>query len=99
MYFIRFNDIAVYAQESGKLVRTGIRYEIIDLDEETTFDSMCEKYPYANCKRLDYFKSESKHHIVPGYVLNFIKGIEAVQRRLIENDRDKIIDELLNDKK
>ena len=99
MYFIRFNDIAVYAQESRKLAHTGIRYEIIDLDEETTFDSMCKKYPYANCKRLDYFKSESKHHIVPGHVLNFIKGIEAVHRRLIENDRDKIIDELLNDKK
>jgi len=99
MYFIRFNDIAVYAQESGKLARIGIRYEIIDLDEETTFDSMCKKYPYANCKRLDYFKSENKHHIVPGHVLNFIKGIEAVQKRLTENNRDKIIDELLNDKK
>jgi len=95
MYFIKFNDIAVYAQESGKLTRTGIRYEILDLDEETTFESFCKKYPYANCKKLDYFTSD-KHHIIPGYVMNFIKGIDAIQRRITEYERDKKIDDLLN---
>jgi hypothetical protein len=95
MYFIKFNDIAVYAQESGKLARTGIRYEILDLDEETTFESLSKKYPYANCKKLDYFTSD-KHHIIPGYVMNFIKGIDAIQRRITEYERDKKIDDLLN---
>jgi hypothetical protein len=95
MYFIKFNDIAVYAQESSKLARTGIRYEILDLDEETTFESLCKKYPYAGCKKLDYFTSD-KHHIIPGYVMNFIKGIDAIQRRITEYERDKKIDDLLN---
>lgn len=95
MYFIKFNDIAVYAQESSKLARTGIRYEILDLDEETTFESLCKKYPYANCKKLDYFTSD-KHHIIPGYVMNFIKGIDAIQRKITEYERDKKIDDLLN---
>jgi hypothetical protein len=95
MYFIKFNDIAVYAQESGKLARTGIRYEILDLDEETTFESLSKKYPYANCRKLDYFNSE-KQNIIPGYVMNFLKGIDAIKRRLTEHDRDKKIDDLLN---
>ena len=95
MYFIKFNDIAVYAQESGKLIRMGIRYEILDLDEETTFESLSKKYPYVNCRKLDYFNSK-KQNIIPGYVMNFIKGIDAIQRRLTEHDRDKKIDDLLN---
>jgi hypothetical protein len=95
MYFIKFNDIAVYAQESRKLARTGIRYEILDLDEETTFESLSKKYPYANCRKLDYFNSE-KQNIIPGYVMNFLKGIDAIKRRLTEHDRDKKIDDLLN---
>jgi hypothetical protein len=96
MYFIKFNDIAIFAKESGKLAKTGIRYEILDLDEETTFESLCKKYPYANCKKLDYFTSD-KHHIIPGYVMNFIKGIDAIQIRLKEHDRDKKLDDLLGD--
>lgn len=95
MYFIKFNDIAIFAQESGKLARTGIRYEIMDLDEEITFESLCKKYPYANSRKLDYFKSE-KQNIIPGYVMDFIKGIDAVQRRITEYERDKKIDDLLN---
>ena len=95
MYLIKFNDIAVYAQESSKLAKMGIRYEILDLDEETTFESLCKKYPYSGCKKLDYFTSD-KHHIIPGYVMNFIKGIDAIQRRISEYERDKKIDDLLN---
>ena len=97
MYFIKFNDIAVFAQESSKLTRNGIRYEIVDLDDEVTFDIMCTKYPYANCKKLDYFKSD-KHRIIPKYALAFIIGIDAVQRRITEYERDKKIDDLLNNK-
>ncbi len=97
MYFIRFNDIAVFAQESGKLARNGIRYEIMDLADETEFDRLCKRYPYANCKKLDYFNTD-KLYIVPAYVMAFVISIEAVERRIKENDRDKKIDELLNPK-
>ena len=95
MYFIKFNDIAIFAQESGKLTRMGIRYEIFDLDEETTFESLCKKYPYANSRKLDYFKSE-KQNIIPGYVMKFIIGIDEIQRRITEYERDKKIDELFD---
>jgi len=94
MYLIRFNDIAVFAQESGKLARTGIRYEIIGIEDEGNFTAMCKKFPYANCKKLDYFNTD-KLYIVPAYVMAFVIGIEDVDRRIKENDRDKKIDDLL----
>lgn len=94
MYLIRFNDIAVFAQESGKLSRTGIRYEIIDIEDDGQFAAMCKKYPYANCRKLDYFNTD-KLYIVPAYVMAFVISIEDVDRRIKENDRDKKIDELL----
>ena len=55
---------------------------------------MCKKFPYANCKKLDYFNTD-KLYIVPAYVMAFVIGIEDVDRRVKENDRDKKIDELL----
>lgn len=94
MYFIRFNNVAVFAQESRKLTRNGIRYEIIDLDEETTFAEMCRKNPYANCKKVDYFEG-SKNHIIPAYAMSFIKGIERVQQEITAHERGKKIDDLL----
>lgn len=94
MYFIKFNSIVVFAQESRKLMRNGIRYEIIDLDEETKFETLCKKYPYANCKRIDYFEG-GKNHIIPGYAMSFIKGIERVQQEINAHERNQKIDELL----
>ena len=94
MYFIKFNDIAVFAQESGKLARTGIRYEIINLTEENEFERLCKKYPYANTKKLDYFNTD-KLYIIPAYVMAFVLGLDAVDARIKEQNRENKIDELL----
>lgn len=96
MYFIRFNDIAVFAEESRKLAGRGIRYEIIDIDGDVHFEEMCKRYPYANTRKVDYFTT-NKDRGIPRYVMDFIKGIDAVKVRIEQYERDIKLDDLLGD--
>ena len=95
MYFVKFNNIAVFAQQSGKLVRkTSINTKLINLEDEDSFKKLSKKSPYANCKRLDYFGDKSKT-VIPGYIMDIIIEIPEVVTILKQFERDSKLDDLL----
>ena len=97
MYFVRFRNIAVFAQQSGKLVRkTSINTKLIELEDEDSFKKISKKSPYANCKRLDYFGEKSKT-IIPGYIMDIITEIPEVVNILKQVERDNKINSILGD--
>lgn len=97
MYFVKFNNIAVFAKQTGKLAgRSSIKSDLIYLSDEDTFKSLSKKSPYANCKRLDYFGEKSKT-VIPGYVMDIITEIPEVVAILKQVERDNKINSILGD--
>ena len=97
MYFVKFNNIAVFAQQSGKLVRkTSINTKLINLEDEDSFKKLSKKFPYANCKRLDYFGEKSKT-VIPGHVMDIITRLPEIVAILKEVERDNKINSILGD--
>ena len=95
MYFVKFDDIAVFVKESAKLVSHPLSYEIFELDEDVNFKKLSRKHPFANCKRFDYFDTNKKVSI-PMHVMNYILNLPEVKAIMIAKDRDNKIDEILN---
>ena len=97
MYFVRFRNIAIFAEQSGKLVRrNNIRTKLIELDDEDSFKNLSKKSPYANCKRFDYFGEKSKT-VIPGYVMDIITELPEVVAILKQVERDNKINSILGD--
>ena len=55
MYFVKFDNIAVFVKERGKLVSSAwnLSHEIYQIEDD--FKKMCRRSPFANSKRIDYF--------------------------------------------
>jgi len=97
MYFVKFKNIAIFAEQTGKLAaRSSIRTKFIELEDEDSFKKLCKKSPYANCKRLDYFGEKSKT-VIPGYVMDIITEIPEVVAILKQVERDNKINSILGD--
>ena len=97
MYFVKFNNIAVLSEHTGKLAgKRSIRSKIIYLNDEDEFKKLSRKSPYANCKRLDYFGEKSKT-VIPGYVMDIITEIPEVVAVLKQVERDNKINSILGD--
>lgn len=95
MYFVKFENIAVFIEQSGKLSsRTPFSCKIIPL-EDVDFKKMCRKNPFANCKRIDFY-NQTKKSIIPGYIMDYILEIPEVKSVIISKDRDNKIDQILN---
>jgi hypothetical protein len=96
MYFVRFENIAVLVEQSGKLVRGGLNlsYEIFTLDKDD-FKKLSKKNPFANCKRVDYF-DPNKKDAIPRYIMDYILNIPEVKSVIISKERDNKIDEILS---
>lgn len=96
MYFVRFENIAVLVEQSGKLIaRPPFSCKIITLEADVDFKKMCRKNPFANCKRVDYF-DPNKKDVIPRYIMDYILDLPEVKAIMIAKDRDNKIDEILN---
>lgn len=97
MYFVKFKNIAIFAEQTGKLAgRSSIRTKLIYLEDEDTFKKLSNKSPYANSKRLDYFGDKAKKPI-PGYVMDIITELPEVVAILKQVERDNKINSILGD--
>jgi hypothetical protein len=96
MYFVRFENIAVLVEQSGKLsTRPPFSCKIIPLEADVDFKKMCRKNPFANCKRIDFY-NQTKKLVIPGYIMDYILEIPEVKSVIISKERDNKIDEILS---
>jgi hypothetical protein len=96
MYLVRFENIAVLIEQSGKLsARPPFSCKIIPLEDDVDFKKMCRKNPFANYKRIDFY-NQTKKSVIPGYIMDYILGIPEVKSVIISKDRDDKIDQILN---
>ncbi len=102
MYLIRFGDCAIFVKESGKLMRNsgrnGMKIESIEVASDEAWKAIKTRYPYANCKRIDYFEG-SKNHIIPAYAMAYAKAHPEALRNIAVEERDKKIDDIIGEKK
>ncbi len=95
MYFIKFGNIAVLVEQSGKLVKRGRNSSTIyTLDSDDAFIKMSKKAPFANCRRMDYF-NQTKKNVIPGYVLNYVLELPEVKSAILSVERDNKINQIL----
>ncbi len=97
MYFVKFENIGVFVEERGKLVRNGLKlsHEIYKLEDDVNFKRMMRKSPFANCKRIDYF-DPNKKAAIPKYVMDYILKLDEVKVIIISNERDNRINQILD---
>ena len=97
MFFVKFENIAVFAKRNGKLVARGsLNFDIIYLETDDMFKKLSKKYPYANSKRLDYFGEKTKT-VIPGYVMNQMLLLPEVVSVLNAIERDLKLKDLLDE--
>jgi hypothetical protein len=88
-YLIRFGDKAILAEDIGRISPNsylGHRYELLDIDDDKHFKTLCKKYKDAI--KLDYFKGK-KLNLIPNYILEkkeIIQIITQYQRNQKLND-------------
>lgn len=96
MYFVRFENIAVLVEQSGKLItRPPFSCKIIHLEDDVDFKKMCRKSPFVNYKRIDFY-NQTKKSVIPGYIMDYILEIPEVKFIIISKERDNKIDEILS---
>lgn len=96
MYFVRFENIAVLVEQSGKLsARPKHSYKIFHLEDDVDFKKMCRKNPFANYRRIDFY-NQTKKSVIPGYIMDYILEIPEVKSVIISKKRDNKIDEILS---
>ena len=95
MYFIKFGNIAVLVEQSGKLVRSGRHSSTVyTLDSNDDFIKMSKRAPFANCRRMDYF-NQTKKNVIPGYVMDYVLDLPEVKAAILSVERDNKINQIL----
>lgn len=89
-YFIKYKNLAIYAQESRKLVRTrNYRCKVVDTDADVSFDKYKTKNPYAQCRKLTI---ECVENLLPINLKLGLLELVEVQVLVREDKINKIID-------
>lgn len=88
-YFIKYKNLAIYAQESRKLIRPrNYRCKVVDTDADISFDKYKTKDPYAQCRKLNI---ESVEDLLPVNLKHGLLEIPEVQALIREDKINKII--------
>ena len=89
-YFIKYKNLAIYAQETRKLIRPrNYRCKVVDTDAEMTFDKYKVKNPYAQCVKLTIDKVEN---VLPIHLKLGLLELPEVQALIREDKINKIIE-------
>ncbi len=89
-YFIKYKNLAIYAEESRKLVRPrNYRCKVVDTDADVSFDNYKTKNPYAQCVKLTI---ENLDKLLPHNLKLGLQDLPEVQSLIREEKINKIID-------
>ena len=89
-YFIKYKNLAIYAEESRKLVRPrNYRCHVVDTDADTSFDKYKTKNPYAQCRKLTI---ETVDGLLPINLKQGLLELSEVQSLIREDKINKIIE-------
>lgn len=87
-YFIKYKNLAIYAQESRKLIRQrNYRCIVVDTDADISFDQYKTKNPYAQCRKLNIESFED----LPVNLKHGLLEMPEVQALIREDKINKII--------
>ncbi len=88
-YFIKYKNLAIYAEESRKLVRRNYRCQVVTTEADTVFDKYKTKNPYAQCRKLTI---ESVENLLPVNLKLGLLELHEVQALIREDKINKIIE-------